>query len=214
MEHSSSTAFDISSFSDIEGFDGLYKIDKFGNVLSTKNNIILKPKISRGYLTVCLFNNGRRKYKFVHRLVAETYIQNPNGYNVVNHKDENKLNNHVDNLEWCTTEYNINYGTRTKRALETNLKNDHFIKLANQLRESNFYQKRTEKLRKDGTYLRMAKESKSRCGKKVICIETGIIFDSMNDAAKEYGIHQGSISSCCNHKTHTAGGYHFEFIKE
>lgn len=78
--------------------------------------IILKPTQNRrGYLRITLFNkNGRRQY-FVHRLVAQAFINNDKNLPAINHKDENKLNNCVDNLEWCDNKYNNNYGTRGKR---------------------------------------------------------------------------------------------------
>jgi hypothetical protein len=68
-------------------------------------------------VTICL-DNKRRKNLLVHRLVAKAFIPNPKEYPIVNHKDENKSNNHMDNLEWCTYEYNNNYGTARKRARE------------------------------------------------------------------------------------------------
>lgn len=70
---------------------------------------------SKGYFTVHLTKNSITKLYQVHRLVAEAFIPNPQNLPCVNHKDENKLNNNVDNLEWCTNKYNINYGTRNKR---------------------------------------------------------------------------------------------------
>ena len=80
---------------------------------------ILKPARtgkSRNYLTVRL---GHEKAYKVHRLVAEAFIPNPNGFPEVNHIDENKENNCVENLEWCTGEYNLCYGTRLKRISES-----------------------------------------------------------------------------------------------
>ena len=63
-----------------------------------------------------LSSNGKSKYYAVHRLVASAFIPNPNNYPCVNHKSEVKTDNRVDNLEWCTQEYNINYGTRNEKA--------------------------------------------------------------------------------------------------
>ena len=98
---------------DIEGFEGRYKVSSFGNVLSlnynkTKSSKVLAPFRNRGkYLQVSL---DGKKYS-IHRLVAKTFIPNPNNYPYINHKDENGLNNNVENLEWCTAKYNINFGT-------------------------------------------------------------------------------------------------------
>ena len=72
----------------------------------------------RGYLKVKLIKNGTGKYAYVHRLVALAFIDNPNHYTEVNHKDENPKNNTVENLEWCTRSYNMSYGTIQDRRRE------------------------------------------------------------------------------------------------
>ena len=95
------------------------------SVIRTYPSKILKPTNSRGYLRVSLNQNGKIKKEQVHRLVAQAFIPNPNQLPEVNHKDENKLNNYVGNLEWCTSKYNCNYGTRNIR-LSTALKGRHF----------------------------------------------------------------------------------------
>lgn len=104
---------------DIPNYEGLYQINNFGNIKSLYNyrgkNNILKPRIKRGYYTIGLRKDGKRKWIGIHRLLADTFIPNPNNYPVVNHKDENKLNNNLDNLEWCTVSYNNSYGTRLER---------------------------------------------------------------------------------------------------
>ena len=100
---------------DIRSYEGLYQVSNLGNVKSfnnrikNKNPMILKQTIDRknGYLTVSLSKNGKKKIHRVHKLVASIFIDNPNNYPVINHKDGNKLNNCVDNLEWCTYKQNI-----------------------------------------------------------------------------------------------------------
>ena len=101
----------------VVGYEGHYQVSNLSRVKSIKfgKEIILKQNIRRGYYYVILSKNGIVKNYFVHRLVAEAFLDNPDNLPCVNHKDENKLNNNVDNLEWCTHEYNINYGTRTER---------------------------------------------------------------------------------------------------
>lgn len=85
---------------DIKGYEGLYQISNKGRVRSTRNNIILKPIISdKGYYRVDLSKNGNKDRVRIHRLVAQAFIPNPNNYPVINHKDENKSNNCVSNLE-------------------------------------------------------------------------------------------------------------------
>jgi hypothetical protein len=101
----------------------IYEVSNLGRVRSIsrtdshgvhKESVILKPQLDgkKNYYHVTLVYNGKRKIINVHRLVAKAFIENPNNYNSVNHKDENKRNNAADNLEWCTTKYNNNYGSR------------------------------------------------------------------------------------------------------
>lgn len=106
---------------DIEGYEGLYQISNLGNVKTLNYNHtgkekILKPKKDKyGYLEVGLYKEGKRKIYKIHRLVAEAFIPNPNKLPEVNHKDENKTNNHITNLEFCDRKYNCNYGTRNEK---------------------------------------------------------------------------------------------------
>lgn len=87
-------------------FDDKYEICKDGRIYSKVRNKYLKPGINNnGYMYI---NDGNKNY-LVHRLVAEKYIPNPNNYNQINHKDEDKTNNNVDNLEWCDAKYNMKY---------------------------------------------------------------------------------------------------------
>lgn len=103
-----------------------YEVSNFGRVKSLNYNHtgkekILKPVENRyGYLKVALFQNTKEKRYTVHRLVASAFIPNDNNLPCVNHKDENKKNNNVSNLEWVTYKENINYGTRNERARKAN----------------------------------------------------------------------------------------------
>lgn len=93
---------------DIREYPG-YKISKDG-VVTNKNGKIMKGSVTRrGYVTVTLFKKQKHKHCLVHRLVAKAFIPNPNSLPQVNHIDGNKQNNSVDNLEWCTCLYNLNY---------------------------------------------------------------------------------------------------------
>lgn len=111
----------MEEWKDIKGYEGLYQISNLGRVKSLSRKVfngngyyimnekILKPKKTQvGYLKVRLC----RKDIYIHRLVAESFIPNSNNYPEVNHKDESKTNNRVDNLEWCTHKYNLSYGSR------------------------------------------------------------------------------------------------------
>lgn len=98
-----------------------------GHVWFLKKGRILKPAPNRkGYYTVSICGDeykGCRTHT-VHRLVCLTFLENPNNYPSINHKDENRQNNRVDNLEWCTTHYNDNYGTRNENVRQALLKSD------------------------------------------------------------------------------------------
>lgn len=112
----------IEIFKDIKDYEGLYQVSNVGNVKSlgndkTKKEKILKPaKDKKGYLYVCLCNQEIRKIYKIHRLVGMVFLPNPQNLPEINHRDEDKTNNRVENLEWCDVKYNRNYGTRTERS--------------------------------------------------------------------------------------------------
>lgn len=95
---------------DVKGYEGLYGVDEMGNVWSYRNKLILKPYVNTGgYLKVNLCHCGKVEHKYVHRLVAEAFVENLNGYSVVNHINADPADNRVINLEWCDQGYNIRY---------------------------------------------------------------------------------------------------------
>lgn len=104
----------------VAGYEGLYQVSNDGHVKSLSNGKGKKEKVLRQsisaehYPSVALSKNGSLSRYSVHRLVAMAFLSNPNKLPEVNHKDENPYNNRVDNLEWCTHEYNINYSSGLK----------------------------------------------------------------------------------------------------
>ena len=121
----------------VVGYEGLYEVSNTGQVRSldryVKNNhsyrlhkgkVLSLLKNEYGYIQVVLSCNGKHNTITVHRLVAQAFILNPNNLPEVNHKDEDKTNNSVENLEWCTAKYNSNYGTRNIRRRETLIKKE------------------------------------------------------------------------------------------
>jgi hypothetical protein len=114
---------------DIENYEGYYQVSNFGRVRSLdriimRNNgipqtwigrVLIPKRLPNGYLSVRLLSQKERKTAMIHRLVASAFIPNPNDLPVINHKDENKENNYVENLEWCTQKYNVNYGNGRKK---------------------------------------------------------------------------------------------------
>ena len=100
----------------IEGYEH-YEVSTMGRVRNTKNGKLKKPQTHvNGYLYMTLYDgDGGKRNVFVHRLVGLTFIENPENKSEINHIDENKQNNCVENLEWCTRSENVNYGTRTEK---------------------------------------------------------------------------------------------------
>lgn len=115
---------------DVVGFEGLYMVSSHGRVWSVRRQRESSGSMTGGFMlsnhidkrnrvtNSLTAQGGKHKTAVTARLVAEAFIPNPDNLPQVNHKDENPLNNHVDNLEWCTAKYNCNYGTRTQRIVE------------------------------------------------------------------------------------------------
>ena len=98
----------------VVGYEGLYEVSSHGNVYSMRTKKILRTYNQNGYLHVHLYKNGHRKNWVVHRLVANAFIPNPENLETVNHIDENKMNNNVNNLEWMSRGDNIRYSNYKK----------------------------------------------------------------------------------------------------
>ena len=132
----------------MEEFLELYDITEDGKCINKKTGYIKKTFISNtGYKRVSLWNNGKQQKFSIHRLVATKYIPNPNNYPLVNHKDGNKLNNNVDNLEWCDLSYN------TKHAYKHNLINSNTTKVIQ-------YSKDMKKIKEWDSVIEVEKELK------------------------------------------------------
>jgi len=204
----------------VNGYEGYYEVDQFGRVYSVDRTIhvsdngreysktLLGTQMkqnmhSQGYKTVTLTKDGESKTVYVHRLVADAFIPNPNALPMVNHKDEDKTNNFVDNLEWCTNEYNLSYGNakerREKKIRGRSLSEEHKTKIATSLKEH---------------YSKHESKSKGRISerrKPVIAIDSEgneLKFESISDAAKFVGItDKRNIMAACNGKKKSAYGY-------
>ena len=172
---------------DIKGYEGRYQISSFGRVKSLMNNrgkyrekIIDRRPNKYGYKRVGLYKNGKSKFYSVHRLVALHFLPNPNNLPQVNHKDENKENNRVDNLEWCDSKYNNNYGTRNKRIGEK-------TSVAHKSNRKNV-------------------GSNSVRARKVQCITTGKKFNCIKEAGEYYLLNSyKEISQVCKGKRKSCG---------
>jgi len=100
-----------------------YEVSNMGKIRNKKTKRILKTTISyKGYERFIIYIEKKAKCFYVHRVVANNFLENYYNYKEINHKNENKLDNSVENLEYCDTKYNCNYGTRIERILDTKRK--------------------------------------------------------------------------------------------
>ena len=158
---------------DINGYEGLYAITSCGKIWSYRRNRFLKARDKGdGYVKVTLTDrNGKTTDRSIHRLVAEAYIPNPDNLPEVNHRNEDKAKNNIQNLEWCTRQYNNSYGTRLSK----------FAKAV---------------------------------GKGVVCLETGISYESASAAGRTLGINISTISRATRCPNYTAKGYHWVLLDD
>lgn len=136
----------IEIWKDIKDYEGLYQVSNLGNVRSLdkiiyqknkmgknqkhiyKGKVLIGSKNNNGYRTISLYDGKRKNTRLLHRMVAEAFIPNPNQYNYINHKDNNPLNNNVNNLEWCTQNYNIKYAYEKGNKIPPNMRRVNQIK--------------------------------------------------------------------------------------
>lgn len=177
---------------DIDGYEGLYQISNLGNVksLNYRNKGIegiLTPKINcKGYLWVILCHGPCHRCALIHRLVGEAFIENPNKYPFINHKDENPFNNRVENLEWCTGSYNVRYSLalHPERTKEFRRRNKISGKPYKHKREVFQFSKSGEKIG---------------------------VFPNILTVCTENNWRSSHLVDCCNGKRKTAYGYIWRF---
>lgn len=125
---------------DIKGYEGLYQISNLGNVKSLNTNKNMKFTTRSGYYNIILRKNGKRYSKQVHRLVAEAFLENKENKFIVNHKDYNRKNNNIENLEWCTQKENVIWS-------KNNMKHRHKTNYSNTGQQYISYRKSTNRYR-------------------------------------------------------------------
>ena len=177
----------IPVLKEISGYEGKYSVSTDGRIYSHISNKWLKPGISKsGYESVELFSEGIGKRLLVHRLVAGAFIPNPDNKEQVNHKDENKRNNSVQNLEWSTRKENMNYGTRLFRQ-----------------KNSTDYSDKKRKL--------IARKNGKAVAKPVLQIDrSGNVihrFCSIAAAQNALGVKRSHIVECCKGQRKSSIGY-------
>lgn len=168
---------------EIKGYEGLYAVDADGRVFNLRTGKEKKPTIgNHGYLAVDLFKNGQRKTLLVHRLVAEAFIPNPHKKRTVNHKDGNKLNNRISNLEWATHSENHKHS---------------FRKLG-----------RTSYMTGRFGHLNHNSKPILQCSLNGDVIQR---FDSIHCAERATGILNNAICACLRGRARTSGGYKWRY---
>ena len=178
---------------DIDGFEGRYQISSEGRIKSVDVytiDTIGRRQLHRGkFLKVRYDKDGYKKISLydgksysIHRLVAQAFIPNPNNYPIINHKDENKQNNCVENLEWCTYKYNANYGTAIDR------------KKANT------------------DYVELAKKHHKRIVQNTLNDAPIKEWASIKEASDSLNLDKGSICKCLKGKVKTCGGYKWKYV--
>ena len=158
--------YDVSSYGRVRSLDRYVK-GRYGNYRLHKGKILSPAKDTTGYLKVVLACNGKCKTIKVHRLVAQVFILNPDNLLEVNHKDEDKTNNRVENLEWCNRKYNCNYGSRNIRRRETLIKNGSQTGLSEKEYRRKYYEENKErKMKYFQDYREKHKEKRRENNKK------------------------------------------------
>lgn len=190
---------------DIKGYEGLYQVSNKGQVKSaerfgTKGGI-LKGCLRSGYRRVILTKQNKPKFYSVHRLVAEAFIPNNGNKKTIDHIDTDRLNNSVDNLRWVTDKENAN----NPITLEKMRKREPWNKGVHT--GANVWKNLSEKQKED--FINIIKEKHN---KKVMCIETGKIYESARIASKETGIRWKDISGVCNGRRKTCKGTKWIFV--
>lgn len=176
--------------------------------MSTKKNILLRPSVVRGYEKVCIFIDGKYKIMSVHRLVAMNFIPNPNNYPQINHIDGNKENNFYKNLEWCTPSMNVKHAYKNGLNVYTDERRRKMSEVRARRKIWNPLKEETKK-----------KISEARRGinnpysKKILCVETGEIFNCLREAGERYNVIKQAIFHSIKKGTKSCG-FHWKYKGE
>lgn len=176
----------------VPGYEDKYYLDpEIMRVVNKKTGRPLKPQLDgAGYADVQLWRHNKGTHKRLHKLFAEAYIPNPDNLPEVNHKDEDPTNFQLDNLEWCTHPYNINYGTANER------------------------RGRSISKAKKGKSQPWVAESR---GIPVVAIDgwgNETEYPSAREAARRLDLDQSTITAVVNGRKKTCGGYRFRKVKQ
>jgi len=174
------------NWKDIAGYEGQYQVSDLGRIRSlnykrTGQTQVLKPRNNKGYLQINLYKDRKGKNFWIHRLVAKAFLPNPQNYPQINHVNEDKTNNAVSNLEWCSAKFNQNYGTCQKRRA---------VKLKGKF-VNGPCAKPVLQFNKAGNLIRK--------------------WPSAHEVERQLGFHHSSISQCCRGELKSAYDYFWKY---
>ena len=178
----------------IEGYEN-YMVSNLGRVKSlkfSKEKILKQVKDKNNYCRVCLYKDKKLKHYLVHRLVATVFIPNLNNYCVVNHRDENPQNNNVNNLEWVTQKYNVNYGKRNEKLSIAHKGKKHTQEHIEKCVKAQL--KPIVQLSLNGEFIKK--------------------WDSAKQVKLELGFSNNNICTCLKGKTKSAGKYKWKYLSD
>lgn len=182
---------------EVDGFGGRYKISSKGRIMSSWGGWKLKtPTIQRGYYVTGLYLKPKKKVEFIHRLVAMAFIPNPEAKPQVNHKDGNKLNNDVENLEWVTASENAIHAIHVIKTKVPSRNKGYKLSEETIAKRKEFY-----------------KTHPANCAKAVRCVQTGEVFSSLRKATEHFNISRRGMYLAMR-DNRSIKGIKFEYVGE
>lgn len=202
----------FDDFIPIPNFEN-YGISKCGEICSFKKKKLLKQGKWGAYKNVALSKNGKIYYFRVHRLVAATFIPNPKDLPQVNHKDGNKFNNDVTNLEWCTCSYNIKHGYDTGLSKSYWKGKSRDTETIEKIRKTKIGTKQNEEWIQKRTGNQKGKNHPRATKVAQYDLEGNFIreYDLVKEAAESNGLRLNNVSACLRGKSKTSGGYIWKY---